>query len=1061
MKLFIAPTRFVLLAAGSALAAPIDFESPLYTPGNLSSVTAGTIDKAFTGQEGWSQSTSNSPGFIAATATAGLYAGGQAVRATNGQTYIGAKKGYTLIDPGTQSFTFDLRYGSGQEAGIGLWKDEDGDGAFDQSEAQVHFGVVGGSTPFRFGYRSKGFGARFESPLGGINGNWYRFVVSLGQTQESGAREVTVRIVNLTTEDELDFDPNQEGLQPWVTTITAANFGAAPQDSHGMMMRVTNDNAHIDNINGPPPPAPPLYFPWSGSASPNKKWSTAANWKSNATPPPDSLLLFTGNEGLDSENDLAPDTPFNGLEFDGSAADFIITGNSITLNGRVINRSISAQTLELGLKLPSHIPFVSNAGKLVIDGPVSGNGGIIKSGSGTLEIAGLNSYLGGITASAGRVILFDDQKSATGSMIVGPDSSVTTQLEIAPEAQALVSSSNRIRIGNEVAAGTAEQTLSNFGTTTNHGTLFAGRQARLIINDGATWNQHGAATIEGLGGYNAILIVASGGAFHYHSESPITLRSGTNDAGRSLIRISGGTLATASAFLYDSQGSFKSRIILSEEGTLRLMSSMPDLDGGAEIQIAAEGGTIDTGSHAATIRAPLTGTGTLTKSGSGTLTLAASTGHSGPTTVSAGTLELLEASLDDNAAVSVATGASLKLSHNGSDTVTSLTLGNQTLPPGSYSSATHPAFITGTGAIIIPSPITVLYAEYRLGEASTLGPAKRPLDSSGNFRNFTSEIGGDAALIGNTGSIAPGSTAYLDTSPPSNNGWYSTNLFTDLPADNFAFGVFARAASTNETLGDVFTVGGATGSLKLSLASNGWAASAHNSAWIAEANGVSGSFTPETWVHLALIRSRGITTFYIDGIPQAGTYSGTPINDTAHLSVSPGGNSYFNGQIDEARVVTFSASQSTENILGILRNGISAPPALGFAQWANTLGLSGGPSADFDGDGIPDAVEYVVGTDPKLATPSPLTSSTQNGNITFTFKRHDEAETQDMTVEVEFGTDLKSWPQTYVVGSTTALSSPGIVVTENASEPDTITLSLPVTTAARQFARLKVGVKNN
>jgi hypothetical protein len=85
----------------------------------------------------------------------------------------------------------------------------------------------------------------------------------------------------------------------------------------------------------------------------------------------------------------------------------------------------------------------------------------------------------------------------------------------------------------------------------------------------------------------------------------------------------------------------------------------------------------------------------------------------------------------------------------------------------------------------------------------------------------------------------------------------------------------------------------------------------------------------------------------------------------------------------------------------------------------------------------------VVGTDPKLASASPFTSSTQNGNITFTFKRHDASETPDITVEIETGTDLKSWAQTFVVGSTTALSSPGIVVTENAAEPDTITLSLP------------------
>jgi hypothetical protein len=215
-----------------------------------------------------------------------------------------------------------------------------------------------------------------------------------------------------------------------------------------------------------------------------------------------------------------------------------------------------------------------------------------------------------------------------------------------------------------------------------------------------------------------------------------------------------------------------------------------------------------------------------------------------------------------------------------------------------------------------------IYAEYHLGEAGSLGANNLPVDSSGNGRNFVNEISGAVATVGSSSvhSNALGSTAYLDTSGAGNEGWYSSSLFNSLQTDNFALGVFARSSSNAAgNQGDIFTVGGSNGSIKLSLAGNGWAASAHNVAWIGQDSGISGSFTADTWVHLALIRSAGITTFYINGVASGSTYAGVPVNDTPHLSVAPGASSFFDGLIDEARVVTFTAGESTSNIISALQ----------------------------------------------------------------------------------------------------------------------------------------------
>ena len=216
-----------------------------------------------------------------------------------------------------------------------------------------------------------------------------------------------------------------------------------------------------------------------------------------------------------------------------------------------------------------------------------------------------------------------------------------------------------------------------------------------------------------------------------------------------------------------------------------------------------------------------------------------------------------------------------------------------------------------------------LYAEYHLGESGSLGSSNKPLDSSVNGKNIGTDISGSTTTTGTSGVVAPGSTTYLDTSGSGDQGWYSNNLYSAAPTlvlDNFAFGIYARAAAnTAATKGDVFTIGGSLGSFKLSLETNGWGASAHGVAWIGTADGLVGSFTADTWAHIALIRSAGITTFYINGVAQAGTISSAPVIDTPHFSVNPSAVRYFDGHLDEARIVTFTGGESTSNVLNALQ----------------------------------------------------------------------------------------------------------------------------------------------
>jgi autotransporter-associated beta strand protein len=272
----------------------------------------------------------------------------------------------------------------------------------------------------------------------------------------------------------------------------------------------------------------------------------------------------------------------------------------------------------------------------------------------------------------------------------------------------------------------------------------------------------------------------------------------------------------------------------------------------------------------------------------------------------------------------------------------------------------------------------VPFAEYLLGEAGSLGANNKPQDNTGNGRHYSEEINGGSATTGNASfhPNATGSTAYLDTSGTNNEGWYSGNMFGSLPSDNFAFGVFARAAGIGDQNGDVFTLSGSSGAFKLSLEGNGWGASSHNVAWIGGDGGVAGSFQADTWVHLALVRSGGLTTLYIDGVAQGSPFGGLPVHGSPHMSVSPGGGSYFDGHIDQARVVTFSAGEPVANIITALQQGVVPTSFVNVGQGAafRAANLSTDEASSFRLGGVvqdsavvtdADGLSVVAGTAPK------------------------------------------------------------------------------------------------
>jgi autotransporter-associated beta strand protein len=212
--------------------------------------------------------------------------------------------------------------------------------------------------------------------------------------------------------------------------------------------------------------------------------------------------------------------------------------------------------------------------------------------------------------------------------------------------------------------------------------------------------------------------------------------------------------------------------------------------------------------------------------------------------------------------------------------------------------------------------------------------------------------------------------------------------------------------------------------------------------------------------------------------------SGTSIDDLGKLDIVSGKvlipaatnetvkTLFFNGVQQAAGVYGSSASGvplafQNDTFFDVAGTGTltvtSGPSGSSFASWAaafSSPALSpSGATADADFDGLANSVEYVIGGDPRVSSQAGRpTSATNAGVITFSFNREDSSETPDVTTIVQVSNDLVDWTTqpSFTVGATTATSTAGVVVDENAGAPDTITVTIPNTSAAKKFARLSV-----
>ncbi len=225
--------------------------------------------------------------------------------------------------------------------------------------------------------------------------------------------------------------------------------------------------------------------------------------------------------------------------------------------------------------------------------------------------------------------------------------------------------------------------------------------------------------------------------------------------------------------------------------------------------------------------------------------------------------------------------------------------------------ATIPGVVTSSAFSMINEPVTP-YVHYRMGDGTpaTNGGRNLPYDSSGNSRHMASQASGTPVI---TSSGGPNNDAYY-TFTGSNQYFFGTTAAWNPPEDNVGVEAWVRTSNLSQVDKHIFGTGNNLNGLNLGLSSSGWFGAVAGKVGVGSTG--AGNYTAGTWIHLAVVRSAGTTTFYANGHPMGSTT--TVPNDASgtgvlHMAVNSGGSSLFAGDIAEARIFTFATGAFNPN----------------------------------------------------------------------------------------------------------------------------------------------------
>jgi autotransporter-associated beta strand protein len=325
--------------------------------------------------------------------------------------------------------------------------------------------------------------------------------------------------------------------------VVVTGFTPGVNNSFAMAARTGDDyeNLFVDNISINTTAAP---FVWSGGTG---NWNTAGNWTIGTAPTTDNNWIVMEGAGGNASNNAV--SAMQGLVFASSATgSYVLTGNAFTSGADgIVNNSSSAQTVSSNLTLGaaqtfnaasgalsfngtinagSNVLTVNGSNAVTINGAISGTGAsLAKSGAGNLTLGGINTYSGGTTISAGRLI-------GTTSSLQGAITN-NSALEFA-QASAGTYSGNMGGSGSFTKTGAGKLIISGISTYTgatavNEGSLAVnGSLGNTSVSVGSNATLQGSGSIGGSVTISSAGTLSPGNSIESLAMGALTLGSGSN-----------------------------------------------------------------------------------------------------------------------------------------------------------------------------------------------------------------------------------------------------------------------------------------------------------------------------------------------------------------------------------------------------------------------------------------------------------------------------------------------------------------------------------------------------
>ena len=442
-------------------------------------------------------------------------------------------------------------------------------------------------------------------------------------------------------------------------------------------------------------PAARAQFTWTNTSSASTTWDTTANWAGNSVPTSGATVTLTADLTADQSITLGANRTVGALtvgDTGGTLFGYTITGNSLIFDApsapATYTHSANAGTVTLAsaINLTDNLNATIGAGSTsLFSGAISGAGTLTKLGTGTLTLTGANTYSGGTAVSAGTLQVGDGGSLGSGDVSLSND----TTLVFNHSDDLTVTNSITANLGDGLTLvpvfgrilklGTGTLTLT--GPVEPEVTVSAGslqissrlglRDSYLTIenNSAVIFESNGVLNFRGyLNGSGSVTKIGGGDLVIYSSlgySGSTTISAGTLVLADGA-RLGPGDLINNAALMVNTDNYIWVENRISGSGTLTKLSSGTLVLTGAnsyegstlllrgtlQVGDSSSSGSLGSGdvinhahlafnrSNNLTVANLVSGSGSLSQLGSGTLTLTGNNSYEGGTTLSTGTLKI-------------------------------------------------------------------------------------------------------------------------------------------------------------------------------------------------------------------------------------------------------------------------------------------------------------------------------------------------------------------------------------------------------------------------------------